>query len=131
MKITLPWPGESLFPNKSNRDGGKYPRRNAAKEYRAEAKVITLNVINGEGIEPELMTTITQDFYPPNEFTDWDGIISALKSGYDGIFDGLKVLNLEQNDNCLTNGYWVKHPADKLNPRVVICLIGENENERN
>jgi len=52
MIITLPWPDEALFPNKSNRDGGKYPRRNAAKEYRAEAKVITLNVINGEGIEP-------------------------------------------------------------------------------
>ena len=130
MKIVLSWPSEYLFPNKSNRKGGSYLRRDAAREYRAEAKVRALNVINGGGIEPELMTTITQDFYPPNDLTDWDGIISALKSGYDGIFDGLKVSNKAQNDKNLTSGYWVKHPADKLNPRVVICLIGENENER-
>ena len=129
MIITLPWPDSALSPNNSNGRGGFWPRINSAKEYRETACEITnadtsedQGFFNeGEG-EYKKVTALAIDFYPPKNNRDTDGLLSSIKPGIDGIFDAI-----QQNDSQITEIMLVKHPADKLNPRVVISLI-EKEN---
>jgi len=129
MKITLPWPDSALNPNEANSSGGFCPRVNSAKEYRNKAYTLTYESPSfleyfAEG-EYKKVTALAIDFYPPKNNRDTDGLLSAIKPGIDGIFDAI-----HQNDRQVSEIMLVRHPADKLNPRVVICLIGENENER-
>jgi len=128
MKITLPWPNSALNPNESNSSGGFWPRVNSAKKYRERAYKMTdtygdEDYFNFGGSEYKKVTALTIDFYPPKNNRDTDGLLSSIKPGIDGIFDAI-----HQNDRQVSEIMLVRHPADKLNPRVVICLIGENEN---
>ena len=122
MIITLPWPPSILFPNAAMRDGAKFPRRQAASDYRQDANLEALSVLGGLPVGE--IVAIAIDFYPPNNKRDLDGMLSAIKPGIDGIFG-----YLGQNDSQINQIMLVKHPADKANPRVVISLIQkENEN---
>lgn len=119
MIITLPWPDAVLFPNAAMRDGAKFARREAARLYRNTALFTTGMERGGaSGIEVGAVTSIGIDFFPPNNRRDLDGMLSAIKPAIDGIFD-----EICQNDRQVSEIMLVRHPADKLNPRVVISLI--------
>lgn len=113
MIITLPWPDAILFPNRAYRDGAKYLRREAARTYRDGATWMAIQGARNVGV----VRSVSIDFYPPNNRRDLDGMLSAIKPGLDGIFDGLK-----QNDNQISEIVMVKHRADKDDPRVVITI---------
>lgn len=117
MKIVLPWPDSVLFPNSAMREGAIYQRRAAAREYRECAYVIVCSL--GDEELPEVRA-LTMDFYPPNNRRDLINMPAAMKSAIDGIFEAIG-----QNDKQVVEELSRVHPADKLNPRVVICLIGD------
>jgi hypothetical protein len=124
MKIVLPWPDSVLFPNSAMREGAMYQRRSAAREYSQTAYLETHNTIVKAGCAAPRVRALTMDFYPPNNRRDLLNMPAAMKSAIDGIFD-----YIGQNDKQVVEELSRVHPADKQNPRVVICLIGENENE--
>ena len=126
MKITLPWPDSVLFPNSAMREGAVYQRRAAAREYReiGDDAAFAAHKIDEQAI-PKNIHAITMDFYPPNNRRDLINMPAAMKAAIDGIFEAIG-----QNDKQVVEELSRVHPADKLNPRVVIVLIGENENER-
>ena len=123
MKIVLPWPDSVLFPNSAMREGAVYQRRAAARDYNQFAYLETHKTIIEAGKAPPRVRAVTMDFYPPNNRRDLLNMPAAMKSAIDGIFE-----YIGQNDKQVVEELSRVHPADKLNPRVVICLIGENEN---
>lgn len=87
MTVTLPWPPRELFPNSRVHWGA---RARAAKAYRhacwALAKEAGIVAPESERIH------LFVDFVPPDRRRrDQDGMISAMKSGFDGLADAMGV----------------------------------------
>lgn len=85
--IELSWPPRALHPNARVHWG---QRSKAAKAYRREAWVLT------NAAKPVVDKTapvgLRIEFFPPdNRRRDTDGMLSAIKSGIDGIADALGV----------------------------------------
>ena len=86
--IELQWPPKELNPNKRKHWSVK---ANAAKLYRDDCNMLTIqaraSVPEGDGPIP-----MTIDFYPPDKrHRDDDNMISAFKTGRDGLADALGV----------------------------------------
>jgi len=90
VKLTLPWPPKELMPNAARRRHWSVNGR-AAKIYRqacwALAKEARVSVTAGD---VPILLSLT--FHPPDKRNrDDDGIISAFKSGRDGLADAMGV----------------------------------------
>lgn len=84
-EIVLSWPPRELHPNARVHFHEKARR---AKIYREAAYWLTEKA----GADPGDNVTICLDFHPPdNRRRDLDGMLSAIKSGLDGIADALGV----------------------------------------
>jgi crossover junction endodeoxyribonuclease RusA len=85
--IKLAWPPRELHPNNSTHWGSK---KTHIKKYREYARIITLE--SGAKIEGGGKIHLQINFYPPDKRRrDLDGMLSNVKSGLDGIADGLGV----------------------------------------
>lgn len=112
MIITLSWPDKHLSPNDRSHWAKKSPIKSAYRNnayWKAQKFGVTL---------PPERHHVTITFYPPNNKPrDIDNCLASLKSGLDGIADGLGI-----NDKYfrpITIDFGV---ADKSNPRVVISI---------
>ena len=91
MMIILSWPAKALHPNARVHWAVK---AKAAKAYRKEAWAKAASE-KCPGIKDAKVIQVGVYFYPPDKRRrDIDGMLSAIKSGLDGIADGLGV-----NDN--------------------------------
>jgi len=116
MIITLPFPPSILRPNDKTCWQVKNPVKVA---YREQCKSIALQNIpkfNDGNI------SIHIKFYPPNNRWDYDAMLSAFKSGQDGMCMAWGI-----NDKRLRPVLLDPQDADKLNPRVEI-FINEKRN---
>lgn len=89
--VTLPWPPKALNPNARPHWREKHK---AAKAYRAQCfylcKQAKLSLNGGHDGESKLQVFI--DFYPPTAARrDDDNLVSAFKSGRDGVADALGI----------------------------------------
>lgn len=86
-EIVLPWPPSQLNPNKRLHWS---QRAKWAKAYRLECGIIARK--SGVSIDWDGDIHAWIDFYPPDRRNrDDDNMISAFKSGRDGLADALKV----------------------------------------
>lgn len=84
-EIVLPWPPSELHPNARAHFHAKARR---ARAYR-ETAFVTAKESGATGMGN---VTICLDFHPPDKRRrDLDGMLSAVKSGLDGIADALGV----------------------------------------
>lgn len=88
FSVTLPWPPKSLSPNARLHWA---QRSKSAKAYRAACYALCLEAgLRSIPWEGDIHVWI--DFYPPDRrHRDDDNMISAFKSGRDGLADALKV----------------------------------------
>lgn len=85
--ITLPWPDKVLNPNSRCHWSSK---AKAAKAYRQSAGWATK--ASGDKVDGDGMIDLHITFYPPSKrLYDLDNCLSSIKSGCDGIADGLGV----------------------------------------
>lgn len=113
MKITLSWFDKRLSPNDRSHWAKKAPIKAA---YRNEAywKAQKHGVIL-----PAERHHVTIIFYPPtNAQRDIDNCLASLKSGLDGIADGLGINDKYFRPITIDFG-----DADKKNPRVEITIV--------
>lgn len=112
MIITLPFPPSILRPN----DKSYWRKKNPIK---AEYRETCMNIA-GKNIPvfPEGNISIHIKFYPPNNRWDYDAMLSAFKSGQDGVCIAWGI-----NDKRLRPVIIDPKEADKLNPRVEITLL--------
>lgn len=88
MRITLPFPPADLNPNKRLHWSKK---AKAAAAYRKECHLLTLEA-GCRGVDWDGDIHVWIDFFPPDRRgRDDDNLISAFKSGRDGIADALGV----------------------------------------
>lgn len=90
MVFTLPWPPRLLHPNVP---GHWAQKAKAKKAYRQTCRRI---VEDTEGwmpaMGPDDALAVHLLFVPPNRRQrDWDNLLAAMKSGLDGLADGLGV----------------------------------------
>jgi len=90
MTFTFPWPTKMLHPNTPGHWAAK---AKAKKAYRTACRRI---VEQTEGSMPPMgpddALRVTLTFYPPNKRDrDWDNLLASMKSGLDGLADGLGV----------------------------------------
>lgn len=90
LKLTLPWPPADLSPNKP----GHWARKAKAKKaYRTACKAIS-EASEGQGtsLGPDDALGLVLRFYPPTKAVgDWDNYLARMKSGLDGVAEGLGV----------------------------------------
>lgn len=111
MIITLPFPPSILRPNDKSCWQAKNPVKVA---YREKCKSIASeNIPNFKEGNIEIKLT----FYPPNNRWDYDAMLSAFKSGQDGV-----CLAWGINDKRLRPVLIDPRDADKKNPRVEITI---------
>ena len=85
--IVLSWPPRELSPNWR---GHWSKKSKSAKAYRKEAGWATVEA--REVVEDEGMIDLHVTFYPPDKrHYDGDNLLARIKSGLDGIADGLAV----------------------------------------
>jgi len=90
LVFTLGWPPKALNPNWS----GHWAQKAAAKKaYRRACAAI---VRDAGGLMPPLgpddAVAVSLAFYPPDRRSrDWDNLLATMKSGLDGLADGLGV----------------------------------------
>jgi len=85
--IVLAWPPRDLHPNSRPH---YHAKAKAAKAYREAAYWLTEQAMGRATYQHPLVLDI--EFYPPDKRRrDLDGMLSAIKSGLDGIADALKV----------------------------------------
>jgi crossover junction endodeoxyribonuclease RusA len=85
--ILLSWPPAALSPNAHIFWA---TRAKAVKSYRKEAWVATIN--SKDKVEGDGLIDLYVVFYPPDKRRyDLDNRLASIKSGLDGIADGLKV----------------------------------------
>jgi crossover junction endodeoxyribonuclease RusA len=90
MTFTFPWPTKMLNPNTPGHWAAKAL---AKKAYRTACRRI---VEETEGhmpaMGPDDVLRVSMRFYPPNKRDrDWDNLMASMKSGLDGLADGLGV----------------------------------------
>ncbi|AOY88628.1 hypothetical protein BKP64_10860 [Marinobacter salinus] len=116
FEITLPWPPKALNPNAR----GHWRKRHRATEvYRYTCKMISKEAIQEGKWDLQPLRALVEaggeihvflDFYPPNRRArDDDNIISAFKSGRDGLADALGI------DDC----HFRTHPFLKRDEVVI------------
>jgi crossover junction endodeoxyribonuclease RusA len=108
MKIILPWPPKALHPNARVHWA---VRSKAVKSYR-EMCYWAVKALGVVPVLPEGKLHFWLDFFPPdNRRRDDDGMLSAFKSGRDGIADALRI-----DDNRFVTHIEVKdaHPKDGM-----------------
>jgi crossover junction endodeoxyribonuclease RusA len=120
-EIRLMWPNATLSPNKRSHWAVK---ANAVKKYRHdslfEAKYQAPNWVRPSG-----KLTLELEFYPPQRRAyDRDNLLARMKSGIDGVADGLGI-----NDKEFTT--IVVKVAEQLGGFVMLRIIGEDDAEKN
>lgn len=112
MIITLPWPDRKLSPNERSHWAKKAPVKAAYREkayWQAQKHGVIL---------PAERHHIAITFYPPsNRPMDIDNCLASIKSGLDGIADGLGINDKYFRPITIDFG-----EADKNNPRVEINI---------
>lgn len=89
--LEFPWPPSDLSPNAR---GHWVKRHRAAKRYRADAKVITLEATGGR-LDPSA-PRLRIVFHPPDKRgRDLDNLVASFKAGQDGICDALRVNDVD------------------------------------
>lgn len=93
--VTLPWPARQLSPNSRS-----YFRLKAevARASRLEAKVLSLNALNGHApFAKDDRLSLSLEFCPPdNKKRDMDNMLASCKAALDGVFDALAPANDRQ-----------------------------------
>lgn len=118
LEIELPWPSSELSPNARHGHWGAPAR--AKKRYRHACCIATLEATRG--IEaPKLPMRLRLVFHPPPDKSerDRDNLVARMKSGLDGVADGLRI-----DDSLFVEGsYRVGEPAtSKLLARVSLTI---------
>lgn len=112
MIITLSWPNRLLSPNDRSHWAKKAPLKAA---YRQEGY---LKAKQHALLSPLERHHVTLIFYPPsNRHYDIDNLLACLKSGLDGIADGLGINDKLFRPITIDFGY-----ADKNNSRVEVTI---------
>ncbi len=112
IEIFLPWFDSRLRPNEKVHYKVKAM---LVKRYRWKSYLLSKK---HKGLAPDGHMGLKIIFYPPTDNSDLDGCISAIKSGLDGVADGLKV-----NDRNFRPLFSDFGEPDKENPRVEISIF--------
>lgn len=111
LEIILPWFDSRLYPNQNTNKRILAP---IIKAYRWKSYQLSKKHLN-KLPEGNIMLLIL--FHAPNAKPDLDGSLSAIKSGLDGVADGLGV-----NDKRFRPITMDFAEPDKNNPRVQIFI---------
>lgn len=90
LSFTLPWPAPVLSPNVP---GHWAIKAKAKKAYRAACKrVVDTSTATAGCLPPDAVLRVWLCFRPPNaRKRDMDNLVACMKSGLDGLADGLSV----------------------------------------
>lgn len=115
-ELVLPWPPKALSPNARVH---WTVRSKAAKAYRGACYWLTKQLMSTGGLRdlPEGSLHLWVDFYPPDKrHRDDDNMISAFKSGRDGIAEALGI-----NDKRFRMHPYIK---DQIGGMVKVRITG-------
>lgn len=128
LRIVLPWPDKRLNPNGRAHRMAKY---RVAKAYRETCRLHAKNVINQEGWNLKALREhvaagghlhLFLDFHPPNRARrDDDNLVSAFKSGRDGLADALGIDDEHFRAHPVLRR---EHPVKRGGVSVVITTSG-------
>jgi hypothetical protein len=92
LVIALPWMDyQHLAPNRANRTGGTFARREAARQARHLAHMLALSKRSDGGRMPA-NPKLHIEFYPPDGIhRDNDGLLSSVKPYLDGICEAFGI----------------------------------------
>lgn len=90
LTFTFGWPPKMLSPNVP---GHWAVKAKAKKAYKAACKRIVQDTPGQMPfLAPDDVLAVHMTFYPPNKRNrDWDNLMASMKSGLDGLADGLGV----------------------------------------
>jgi crossover junction endodeoxyribonuclease RusA len=92
MRIDLPWPDQSLAPNRKN--GKHWTATHAANVKRlADARILTLQAMRQQDYVPPAGTlALVVTFHAPDKRRrDLDNLLSSMKADFDGVSQALGV----------------------------------------
>ena len=122
VELKLPWPPSELSPNSR---GHFMALARAKKKYRFDCSWTTIQQRQSQGDNLVGKLRVELTFHRPNRRVyDRDNLLARMKSGLDGVADGLRI------DDKRFDTIAVR-VADEIGGFVLVRITGENHAESN